>query len=33
RKAHPETPPMDYATFFRNRQDARYGSRGGGRCC
>ena len=30
---HPEQVPMDYARFFRERQDARYGRRGGGRCC
>lgn len=30
---HPDRQPMDYATFFRERQDARYGGRGGGRCC
>lgn len=29
---HPEQMPMDRATFFRNRQDARYRG-GGGRCC
>ena len=30
---HPDQPVMDYATFFRERQDARYGGKGGGRCC
>ena len=29
---HPERPVPDYATFFRQRQDARYG-KGGFRCC
>jgi len=31
---HPEREPMDYPTFFRERQNARFGGRGGGfRCC
>jgi len=30
---HPDQPVMDYATFFRERQEARYGGRGGVRCC
>lgn len=30
---HPDKPLMDYPTFFRERQDARYGGKGGGRCC
>jgi uncharacterized short protein YbdD (DUF466 family) len=29
---HPERTPMTRAEFFRDRQQARYGS-GGGRCC
>lgn len=29
---HPGTTPMTRAEFFRDRQQARYGS-GGGRCC
>lgn len=29
---HPERAPMTRAEFFRDRQQARYGS-GGGRCC
>ncbi|MFL0587116.1 YbdD/YjiX family protein [uncultured Sphingomonas sp.] len=29
---HPERKPMTHAEFFRDRQQARYGS-GGGRCC
>lgn len=35
RERHPGQPPMTYAEFFRNRQDARYGGkgRGGFRCC
>ena len=33
RRAHPDQPVMDYASFFRDRQQARYGGRGGGRCC
>ena len=31
--AHPDAPMMSEATFFRNRQEARYGGRNGGRCC
>jgi len=31
---HPEREPMDYPTFFRERQNARFCGRGGGfRCC
>jgi len=32
---HPDQPIMSYEAFFRNRQDARYGSDNGkiGRCC
>ena len=30
---HPDQQPMDYKTFFRERQEARYGGRNGGRCC
>ena len=30
---HPEREPMDYARFFRERQQAHYGSGRGGRCC
>ncbi|WP_443478234.1 YbdD/YjiX family protein [Novosphingobium aerophilum] len=30
---HPELPVMDRTTFFRNRQEARYGGKNGGRCC
>jgi uncharacterized short protein YbdD (DUF466 family) len=32
RSAHPERTPMDYATFFRERQAARYG-KSATRCC
>jgi uncharacterized short protein YbdD (DUF466 family) len=30
---HPDHVPMDERAFFRDRQEARYGSKGGGRCC
>ncbi|WP_347271050.1 YbdD/YjiX family protein [Rhizorhabdus histidinilytica] len=30
---HPDREPMDYRSFFRDRQQARYGGKGGGRCC
>lgn len=30
---HPEAAPMSERAFFRNRQEARYGGKGGGRCC
>ncbi|WP_420143328.1 YbdD/YjiX family protein [Sphingobium sp.] len=31
---HPDAPVMDKVQFFRNRQEARYGGKGGsGRCC
>ena len=33
RLTHPERPVMSYAEFFRDRQDARYGKGGSGRCC
>ncbi|MDR2991501.1 MAG: YbdD/YjiX family protein [Burkholderiaceae bacterium] len=32
RATHPERPIMSYEEFFRERQQARYGS-GAGRCC
>lgn len=32
RDHHPDRAPLDYASFFRNRQAARYGS-GQGKCC
>lgn len=30
---HPGQPVMDRTQFFRDRQEARYGGRNGGRCC
>ena len=30
---HPDRPPMTETEFFRERQEARYGSKGGGKCC
>ncbi|ADV26672.1 protein of unknown function DUF466 [Pseudoxanthomonas suwonensis 11-1] len=30
---HPDREPMDYKTFFRERQEARFGGRSGFRCC
>ncbi len=30
---HPERAPMDRIAFFRDREQARYGGKGGGRCC
>ena len=30
---HPDRPAMSERDFFRDRQEARYGGRGGGRCC
>lgn len=30
---HPDRTPMSEADFFRDRQEARYGGRNGGRCC
>ncbi|WP_347302905.1 CstA-like transporter-associated (seleno)protein [Croceibacterium sp. TMG7-5b_MA50] len=30
---HPGAPVMDRTAFFRDRQQARYGGKGGGRCC
>ena len=32
RATHPEQPAMTYEEFFRERQNARYGS-GAGKCC
>ena len=31
-RTHPDRAPMSYEAFFRERQQARYGS-GKGRCC
>ena len=30
---HPDRPPMSESEFFRDRQQARYGGKNGGRCC
>lgn len=30
---HPDQPVMSYEAFFRERQEARYGGKLGGRCC
>jgi uncharacterized short protein YbdD (DUF466 family) len=30
---HPDKPVMDYKAFFRERQEARYGGKGGPKCC
>lgn len=30
---HPDKTPMTYEEFFRDRQDARYGGKGGFKCC
>lgn len=30
---HPHEPEMSFEQFFRDRQEARYGGRNGGRCC
>lgn len=30
---HPDQPCMTYEAFFRERQEARYGSKGAGKCC
>ena len=32
RETHPDRPVMSYEAFFRERQNARYGS-GAGKCC
>ncbi len=32
-RQHPERRPMDYRSFFRDRQQARYGGKSGSRCC
>ena len=29
----PDKPVMDYPAFFRERQEARYGGKGGPKCC
>ena len=33
RDHHPGHAPMDRTAFFRNRQEARYGGKNGGKCC
>ncbi len=33
RLTHPEQTPMTYEEFFRERQDARFGAKGNGKCC
>lgn len=33
RAHHPDREVMDRKTFFRNRQEARYGKGSGGKCC
>jgi len=35
RQTHPDTAPLTYEAFFRDRQQARYGGggKGGFRCC
>ncbi|WP_295896214.1 YbdD/YjiX family protein [uncultured Bartonella sp.] len=30
---HPDQQPMSYNEFFRERQEARYGGKGGFKCC
>ncbi len=32
-RRHPDRLPMDYAAFFKNRQQARYDGKKAGRCC
>ena len=33
RERHPHHPVMSHAEFFRERQEARYGGKNGGKCC
>ncbi|WP_242129194.1 YbdD/YjiX family protein [Sphingobium sp. Sx8-8] len=33
RDHHPDDAPMDRTAFFRERQEARYGGKNGGKCC
>ncbi|AEG50535.1 protein of unknown function DUF466 [Sphingobium chlorophenolicum L-1] len=33
REHHPDHAAMDRITFFRERQEARYGGKNGGKCC
>ncbi len=30
---HPDRDPMSRIAFFRDREQSRYGGKGGGRCC
>ena len=30
---HPDQTPMTYEALFRDRQEARYGGKGGAKCC
>jgi uncharacterized short protein YbdD (DUF466 family) len=30
---HPEQTPMTYEEFYNNRVEARYGGKGGAKCC
>ncbi|SCW55708.1 Uncharacterized short protein YbdD, DUF466 family [Sphingobium faniae] len=30
---HPGAPPLSEAQLFRERQEARYGGKNGGKCC
>ena len=32
-RTHPDQTPMTYEEFFKERQDARYGGKGGFKCC
>lgn len=32
-KRHPGRQPMSRVEFFRDRENTRYGGKGGGRCC
>lgn len=31
--SHPDHLPLSRVEFFRNREEARFGAKGGGRCC
>ena len=33
KRVHPDKPVMSYEAFFRERQEARYGGKGGPKCC
>jgi len=33
RAHHPDRTPMNRTAFFRERQEARYGGKNGGKCC